>query len=81
MNLGYGRNGKGGEIASNRQDEQEMTVLCLRILQAALVVREHPNAPPETPDGPFRTYSGRPPSRSSGVAKGNSSCSDPGTLG
>jgi len=26
--------GKGGEIASNRQDEQEMTVLCL---QAALV--------------------------------------------
>ncbi len=29
--------GKGGEIASNRQDEQEMTVLCLRILQAALV--------------------------------------------
>ena len=31
--------GKGGEIASNRQDEQEMTVLCLRILQAALVNR------------------------------------------
>ena len=30
--------GKGGEIASNRQDEQEMTVLCLRILQAVLVV-------------------------------------------
>jgi len=29
--------GKGGEIASNRRDEQEMTVLCLRILQAALV--------------------------------------------
>jgi hypothetical protein len=29
--------GKGGEIASNRQDEQEMTALCLRILQAALV--------------------------------------------
>jgi len=29
--------GKGGEISSNRQDEQEMTVLCLRILQAALV--------------------------------------------
>jgi hypothetical protein len=29
--------GKGGEIASNRQDEQEMTVLCLRILQAAQV--------------------------------------------
>ena len=29
--------GKGGEIASNRHDEQEMTVLCLRILQAALV--------------------------------------------
>jgi TnpA family transposase len=29
--------GKGGEIASSRQDEQEMTVLRLRILQAALV--------------------------------------------
>ena len=29
--------GKGGEIASNRRDEQEMSVLCLRILQAALV--------------------------------------------
>ncbi|MEP7021823.1 MAG: Tn3 family transposase, partial [Pseudonocardiales bacterium] len=29
--------GKGGEIASNSRDEQEMTVLCLRILQAALV--------------------------------------------
>lgn len=29
--------GKGGEIASNRKEEQEMTVLCLRILQAALV--------------------------------------------
>ena len=29
--------GKGGEIASNRRDEQELFVLCLRILQAALV--------------------------------------------
>ena len=29
--------GKGGDIATNRRDEQEMTVLCLRILQAALV--------------------------------------------
>jgi hypothetical protein len=29
--------GKGGEIASNRAEEQEVTVLCLRILQAALV--------------------------------------------
>jgi hypothetical protein len=29
--------GKGGEITSNRKEEQEMTVLCLRILQAALV--------------------------------------------
>jgi TnpA family transposase len=29
--------GKGCEIASNRKEEQEMTVLCLRILQAALV--------------------------------------------
>ncbi|MFH8469430.1 Tn3 family transposase [Streptomyces sp. NPDC017991] len=29
--------GKGGEIASNRRDEQEMFVLCLRILRSALV--------------------------------------------
>jgi len=29
--------GKGGEMASNRRDEQEMFVLCLRILQTALV--------------------------------------------
>ncbi|MFJ8185825.1 Tn3 family transposase [Streptomyces sp. NPDC096105] len=29
--------GKGGEIASNRRDEQETFVLCLRILQSALV--------------------------------------------
>ncbi|MFG2784745.1 Tn3 family transposase [Streptomyces prunicolor] len=29
--------GKSGEIASNRRDEQEMFVLCLRILQSALV--------------------------------------------
>jgi hypothetical protein len=29
--------GKVGEIASNRRDEQEMFVLCLRILQSALV--------------------------------------------
>jgi len=29
--------GKGGEIATNRRDEQELFVLCLRILQAALV--------------------------------------------
>ncbi|MFD0341217.1 hypothetical protein ACFVH0_21520 [Streptomyces sp. NPDC127117] len=29
--------GKGGEIASNRRDEQEMFVLCLHILQSALV--------------------------------------------
>jgi TnpA family transposase len=29
--------GKGGDIATNRRDEQEMAVLCLRILQAALV--------------------------------------------
>jgi hypothetical protein len=29
--------GKGGEIASNRRDEQEMFVLCLRIFQSALV--------------------------------------------
>ena len=28
---------KGGEIALNRRDEQEMFVLCLRILQSALV--------------------------------------------
>lgn len=29
--------GKGGETASNRRDEQEMFVLCLRILQSGLV--------------------------------------------
>jgi len=29
--------GKGGDLATNRHDEQEMSVLCLRILQAALV--------------------------------------------
>ncbi|WP_344604764.1 Tn3 family transposase [Streptomyces glaucus] len=29
--------GKGGEIASNRRDEQEVFVLCVRILQPALV--------------------------------------------
>ena len=29
--------GKGGDIATNRRDEQELSVLCLRILQAALV--------------------------------------------
>ncbi len=26
--------GKGGDLASNRRDEQEMSVLCLRILPA-----------------------------------------------
>ena len=29
--------GKGGDIASNRRDEQELSVLCLRVLQASLV--------------------------------------------
>ena len=29
--------GKSGDLATNRRDEQEMSVLCLRILQAALV--------------------------------------------
>ena len=29
--------GKGGDIATNRRDEQELSVLCLRIRQAALV--------------------------------------------
>jgi len=29
--------GKGGDLASNRRDEQEFSVLCLRVLQAALV--------------------------------------------
>jgi hypothetical protein len=28
---------KGSDLASNHRDEQEMSVLCLRILQAALV--------------------------------------------
>ncbi|WP_027943616.1 Tn3 family transposase [Amycolatopsis taiwanensis] len=29
--------GKAGDIASNRRDEQEMSVLCLHIVQAAMV--------------------------------------------
>ena len=29
--------GKGGDLATNRRDEQELSVLCLRVLQAALV--------------------------------------------
>ncbi len=29
--------GKGGDIATNRRDEQEVSVLCLRILQPALL--------------------------------------------
>ncbi|MEU4332167.1 Tn3 family transposase [Nonomuraea dietziae] len=29
--------GKGGDIATNQREELEMTVLCLRILQAAFV--------------------------------------------
>ena len=29
--------GKGGDIATNRRDEQELAVLCLRVLQSALV--------------------------------------------
>lgn len=29
--------GKGGDIASNRRDEQELSMLCLRVLQSALV--------------------------------------------
>jgi hypothetical protein len=29
--------GRGGDIATNRREELEMSVLCLRILQAALV--------------------------------------------
>ncbi|MFF3671000.1 Tn3 family transposase [Microtetraspora malaysiensis] len=29
--------GKGGDIATNRREEQELSVLCLRVLQAALV--------------------------------------------
>ncbi|MCX4403826.1 transposase [Streptomyces sp. NBC_01764] len=37
--------GKGGEIASNRRDEQEMFVLCLRILQSALVHVNYLDAP------------------------------------
>ncbi|WP_281262648.1 Tn3 family transposase [Nonomuraea fuscirosea] len=30
--------GRGGEISTNRRDEVEMTALCLRILQASLVM-------------------------------------------
>ncbi len=29
--------GKGGDIATNRRDEPELSVLCLRVLQVALV--------------------------------------------
>jgi len=29
--------GKGGDIATNRRDEQELSMLCLRVLQSALV--------------------------------------------
>lgn len=29
--------GKGGDLATNRRDEQELSVLCLRVLQSALV--------------------------------------------
>lgn len=29
--------GKGGDIATNRRDEQELSVLRLRVLQSALV--------------------------------------------
>lgn len=29
--------GKGGDIATNRRDEQELSVLCFRVLQSALV--------------------------------------------
>ena len=29
--------GKSGELATNHRDEQELSVLCLRILQAAMV--------------------------------------------
>ena len=29
--------GKGGDIPANRRDEQELSVLCLRVLQAAVV--------------------------------------------
>jgi TnpA family transposase len=28
--------GKGGDIATNRRDEQELSVACLRVLQAAV---------------------------------------------
>jgi TnpA family transposase len=29
--------GEGGDIATNRRDEQELSVLCLRVRQATLV--------------------------------------------
>lgn len=35
--------GKGGDIATNRRDEQEVSVLCLRILEAALVYVNTPS--------------------------------------
>ncbi len=35
--------GKGGDIATNRRDEQELSVLCLQVLQAALVYPSRPS--------------------------------------
>jgi TnpA family transposase len=37
--------GKGGDIATNRRDEQELSVLCLRILQGRPGLRKHPDGP------------------------------------
>ena len=37
--------GKGGDIATNRREEQELSVLCLRVLQAAPRLRQHPHGP------------------------------------
>ncbi|HEY0692905.1 MAG TPA: Tn3 family transposase, partial [Kribbella sp.] len=54
--------GKGGDLATNRRDEQEMSVLCLRILQAALVyvataahlLHRHPGPAKPVPRAGFR---------------------------
>ncbi|MER7650275.1 Tn3 family transposase [Streptomyces rimosus] len=59
--------GKGGEIASNRRDEQKMFVLCLRILQSALVhvntlmLQDIPLTGPRCRRSKFRIHCGGPP--------------------
>lgn len=46
--------GKGGDLASNRRDEQEMSVLCLRILQAGRIRCAYRRSSRKRPTGPHR---------------------------